>query len=188
MTAATTADGGATRQAAVSVVLRGPEGVHPQGRPAPIQIELRNISDEPIWMVGVLDGSEGGLRYPHYLPAVMRNGVIVAVPGAAEDPLVGPIRAADFRRLSPGESFDPTRPDQGAGYVPLSTFATWPCPAAGEYQFVTRLSTASQAPEQWLGRFGQHEDLASIRDLIARVPQLTVDSNSLTVRVGAASE
>jgi hypothetical protein len=181
------AGGSAGTGAAVTIVLRAPEGTHPQGRPVPIQVEVRNVSDADVWMVGVLDGSEGGVRYPHYLPAVTRDGVTVAAPGVAEDPLVGPLRAADFRRLAPGASFDPTRADQGAAYLPLSTFATWACPEAGDYHFVLRLSTASQAQEQWLGRFGQDENLDDVLNLIARVPRLTTSSNTLTVHVGSAS-
>lgn len=182
-TTSTTPDGGAC--AAVRVALCTPDGVHPPGRPVPLQVEVRNVGDTDIWMVGVLDGSEGGVRYPHYLPAVMRDGVAVAAPGAAEDPLVARLRVEDFRRLAPGASFDPTSPANGASYQPLSTFATWPCPQAGEYQYVLGLSTTSERPEQWLGRLGPAEDVERLHDLIARVPRLTITSNILTVHVGA---
>lgn len=169
---------------AIEVILRGPEGIHPRGRPVPLQIEVRNAGDADAWMIGVLDGSENGIRYPHYLPTVRRAGVTVARPGAAEDPLVGPLRVADFRRLAPGASFDPTRSEQGARYLPLSTFATWACPEAAAYEYVLSLSTASEVPEQWLGRFGQGENLKEILDLLERVPRVPVTSNTLTVRAG----
>lgn len=185
MTTSSTSDGGAGTGGAVAVVLRAPDGVHPQGRPVPLQVEVRNIGDTEIWMVGVLDGSEGGVRYPHYLPTVMRDGVTVAAPGAAEDPLVAPLRAEDFRRLAPGASFDPTSRDDGTRYQPLSTFAAWACPHAGEYQYVLELSTTSDDPQQWLGRLGAAGDPEHLRELIARVPRLRITSNVLTVRVGA---
>jgi hypothetical protein len=185
MTTSTTPDGGAGTGAAVSVVLRAPDGLHPQGRPVALQIEVRNVGDRDLWMVGVLDGSEGGVRYPHYAPAVLRDGVTVAAPGPAEDPLVARLRVEDFRRLAPGASFDPTSPGEGAAYQPLSTFATWACPEAGEYQYVLGLSTTSEDPEQWLGRVGPAADAEQLRDLIARVPRLNTTSDVLTVRISA---
>jgi len=183
MAAATTPGGGASTGAAVAVVLRAPDRVHPRGQPAAIEVEVRNVGDADIWMVGVLDGSEGGTRYPQYLPAVMRAGVTVATPGVAEDPLVARLRAADIRRLAPGAAFDPTRPADNAAYHPLSTFAIWTCPHAGEYQYVLGLSTASQAVEQWLGRLGPAEDPEQLRELIAHIPRLMTRSNILTIRV-----
>jgi hypothetical protein len=29
-------------------------------------VELRNVSDADVWVVGVLDGSEAGMRFPHF--------------------------------------------------------------------------------------------------------------------------
>jgi hypothetical protein len=183
MTSSTTPDGGAGTGAAVEVVLRAAEGVHRPGRPVAVRIEVRNVTDSDLWMVGVLDGSEEGVRYPHYRPAVMRDGDTVAAPGPAEDPLVARLRVEDFRRLAPGESFDPTAPEAGADYGALSTFTTWACPEPGEYQYVLALSTSSEDPGQWLGRVGPAGDGETLRDLIARVPRLNVTSNVLTVRI-----
>jgi len=187
MTTSTTSDGGPGSEAAVRLVLQAPDAVHPVGRPVPVQVTISNAGDSEMWIVGVLDGSEEGVRYPHYRPVVMRDGVTVAEPGAAEDPLVARLRAGEVRRLAPGASFDPTRPVDGAAYVPLSTFATWACPQAGEYQYVLSLSTHSPVVESWLGRVGPAESIEHLRDLLARVPRLTITSNVLTVRVGPAS-
>ena len=38
---------------------------HDLSRPLDLSVRITNVSDEPIWMVGVLPGSEG-LRYPQY--------------------------------------------------------------------------------------------------------------------------
>ncbi len=58
----------------LDLVLYGPEGPQPVGRPAPIQVEVRNTGAREVWIAGVLDGSEAGLRYPHYLPSVTLAG------------------------------------------------------------------------------------------------------------------
>jgi hypothetical protein len=149
----------------------------------PVEVELRNEGSEEIWMVGVVDGSEEGLRYPRWTPAVTCEGRLVASPRPAEDPLVGPLRPQDFRRLAPQESFDPTRPEQGCAYLPLSTFAGFSPAEPGVYRFTLELSTASPSPDEWLGRFGQDGTRAEVLALVARVPHLTVTSNPFEVLV-----
>jgi hypothetical protein len=148
-----------------------------------VAVEVRNESAREVWLVGVVDGSEDAVRYPHWRPAVTREGALEAAPPPPEDPLVGPLRAADFRRLGPGESFDPTRPEGGAAYLPLSTFATFVPSQAGSYRFMLELSTESPRPEAWLGRFGQDAERERVLELVGRVPRLTVASNVLEVTV-----
>ncbi|MGH2697825.1 MAG: hypothetical protein ACRDJL_01325 [Actinomycetota bacterium] len=148
-----------------------------------MSIELRNATDHELWMVGILDGSEEGVRFPRYAPSVSRGDEVVAGPPSPEDPLVAPLRAADFRRLAPGESFDPGDPSGDAAYMPLSTFANFRPPAPGRYRYGLVLSTESEAPERWLGRFNQDAERAAVLDLIQRVPRLTVTSNVLEIEV-----
>jgi hypothetical protein len=42
--------------------------------PTTIKIEVRNLSQQSLWSVGVVDGSEEGIRYPHYLPRIALGG------------------------------------------------------------------------------------------------------------------
>ena len=157
----------------VKLVLEAPGEAH-VGRPVELRIAIRNGTDHRIWMVGVVDGSEGGVRFPRYAPSVKLDGRIVAEPPAPEDPLVGPLRAEDFHRLEPGESFDPTRSSKGEAYLPLSTFANFVPPKRGRCRFELVLSTESDSPERWLGRFNQEDERAPVLDLIERVPRCTV--------------
>ncbi|TLS47090.1 hypothetical protein FE633_05940 [Streptomyces montanus] len=166
----------------LDLVLHGPSGSQPVGRPATVRAEIRNTGERDLWIAGVLDGSENGLRYPHYLPAITRadNGGLVARPAPAEDPLVGPLRANDLRRLAPGESCDPTT---GPGCLPLMTFAHFTPDRPGRYVYTLTLSTESTAPEQWLGGFAlpvgtEREQLLA---LVARVPRTTVTAAPVEV-------
>ena len=145
-----------------SLTLHGPAGPNAVGRPVPVRAELRNEGAGELWVVGVLDGSETGTRYPHWRPSVMLGERVVAAPPAAEDPLVGPLREADFRRLAPGEALDPGR---------LATFALFAPAEPGSYTYALELSTESPGPEAWLGRFNQDP---SVVELVARVPRLTL--------------
>jgi hypothetical protein len=167
-------DGG--QEPAVVLVLRAPAGPQPLGQPVPINIEVRNASRGEVWMVGVIDGSEEGVRYPRYRPSVTRDDAVVAAPPPPEDPLVGPLRRADFRHLDPGEAFDPTR-GEGAAYLPLSTFASFRPAQPGAYRYELTLSTESEQPEEWLGRFGQETERGAVLELVARVPRVTLTSN-----------
>jgi hypothetical protein len=154
--------------------LRVPPGPHEVALPVPVELEVRNAGVDEILLVGVVDGSENGVRYPSYRPSVSRGGAVVASPPPPEDPLVGPLREVDFRRLAPGEAFDPTRRDREAAYMPLFTFANFRPDEPGTYRYELTLSTESPRPEDWLGRFGQEPHQAKVLELLARVPRLTV--------------
>lgn len=166
----------------LDLVLYGPEGPQPVGRPAPIRVEVRNTGAREVWIAGVLDGSEAALRHPHYLPSVTRvdSGRTVAGPGPVEDPLVGPLRAQDLRRLAPGESFDPTA---GAGCLPLLTFANFAPEAPGRHGYALTLSTEARRDEEWLGAFGlpSGTERKVLLDLVAQVPRVTVTAPLLVV-------
>lgn len=153
------------------LTLHAPAGPHPAGRPVPVHARLRNTGPDDLWIVGVVDGSDTGTRYPHWLPSVRLGGVVVAAPAPPEDPLVGPLRAGDFRRLAPGEAMDPG---------PLPTFATFAPAAPGTYVYSLDLSTGAGRPEAWLGAFNQDR---SVLDLVARVPRLTLHAET-TVEIG----
>jgi hypothetical protein len=155
----------------IALALDGPDEVG-VGQPVEVRVTIHNAGDHEIWMVGVVDGSEGGVRFPRYTPSVKLDGRVVAAPPPPEDPLVGPLRVSDFHRLDPGESFDPTRPSHGASYLPLSTFANFTPSKQGNYRFELALSTESDSPERWLGRFNQENDRASVLELIEKVPSL----------------
>lgn len=152
------------------------------GQPIPVAIELRNVSDRPVWVTYVLDGSEEGARYPHFLPEVSRDGVTIAEPPAGEDPFVSPLRKVDFRLLQPGESFDPIRPADTAGYVPLFTFLNFRPDSPGTYEFSVTYSTESPSPEDWLGGFGQDTDRDAVLSRVADIPRVTLTA-SATVTV-----
>jgi hypothetical protein len=96
---------------------------------------------------------------------------------------VAPLRLVDFQLLAAGGAFDPTKPRAAAAWLPISTFNVFRPDSPGRYELSLTLSTESQRPEQWLGRFGQEADQAAILERIAQVPRLTVRSNVLQLEV-----
>jgi hypothetical protein len=133
-------------------------------------------------MVGVVDGSETGTRFPHYLPEIRFAGRVVAKPPAPEDPLVSPLRLADFHLLEPGTGFNPTA-RSGSAYLPVGTFANFRPSVPGRYEFQLVLSTESRSLDQWLGKFGQDIERAAVLDRLQLIPKLTVTSNLLAIEV-----
>ncbi len=140
------------------------------GGTVPVRIRVTNTGDRPVRVVGVVDGAETGQRYPHYLPLVELDGVVVARPGAAEDPLVGPLRPSDAVLLEPGAAFDPSSAE--LGFMPLSTFATFRPAAPGLHRWSLTLDTEAPDATAWLGRFGQDPLREAALALVAEVPRV----------------
>jgi hypothetical protein len=145
-------------------------------------VSIRNDGHHPIWMVGVLDGCEAGIRYPYYRPEVWLGDTLAAEPARLEDPLIGPLRLSDFYWLEPGQSFDPTRASKEHAYLPLITFINFYPRQAGIYCCKLKLDTLSENPEQWLGLFGQDDCREAVLERVLLVPRLQVESNALEVK------
>ncbi|GIH98605.1 hypothetical protein [Planobispora takensis] len=158
----------------IRIELTAPGGPHPAGKPVPVSVSV--VGTTELLLVGVLDGSEDGSRYPRYRPSVSLGGQIVAAPPAAEDPLVAALRVSDFARLAPGEPFDPCASRS------LATFETFVPEAPGSYVYTLALDTQSSAPEQWLGRINQ-TDVPEVLALVSQVPRFRVTSPPLVVEV-----
>ena len=169
----------------VAIVLRSTADTIAVGDPVPIDIEVRNVSSSPIWMIGVLAGAESGTRYPRWTPLVHRADGIVQ---AAEQPdFTSPLQAADFCRLAPGASFDPTSGVDGAAYFPLSAFAAV-SQTPGRYSIALELDTRSEHDAAWQGtlpdwRATAADEAAIVRERLAGVPRVRVRSNTVVVTV-----
>lgn len=149
------------------------------GDVAQVSVRLRNVSSAPRLVTGVLDGSEFGVRFPHYLPRMEGSGRPEAVPEIPD--FTSPLRASDFRWLQPGEDFDPTDRSAGGAYVPIVAFQRI-TRAPGRYAVSLTFSTESAAPDEWLGTLPSRRD-PKVLELIATVPRLTVHSNVLNFLV-----
>jgi len=169
------------RDDGVVLTLHVATGPHRVGVPVPVAVRITNTGAAPLRMPCVLDGSETAARLPYYRPAVLLGGEQVAAPPPAEDPLVGPVRPEDLRRLGPGESFDPTAPLAGR-CLPLSTFTNFRPARPGVHRYTLLLDTTGSG-ERWLGAFGQEPYRDAVLALLAEVPAVV-----LTAEVDVAVE
>ena len=168
-------------EAQISIVLTVPSDPQKVGVVVPVKIEVRNVSSAPLWMIGVLDGSEQGYRFPHYRPSITSDPPMPP-PEMEACGNLAPLRLQEFTRLDPDESFDPTVSDSGAAYLPIDTFANFVAPAPGSYQFQLKLSTLSEKEEDWLGMRGYPGE-ADVLVRLADVPRVEVESNVATLVV-----
>ena len=169
--------------AVLTIVLSAPRDVHKIGQPFEVAIEVCNISKSPVQIVGVLDGSETGVRFPHYLPEI-KASVEFELPEMDVCGTTAPLRTSDFRLLKPKECFDPTKSAGEASYLPIFTFRNFSPSQAGIYELSLTLSTESRRDEQWLGITGYPGE-EKVIELLKDIPRLTVKSNVLTIKVEA---
>jgi hypothetical protein len=164
------------------VILTVPTEPQRVGSPIMINISVKNISSQPLWMIGVLDGSEIGFRYPHYKPSITGS---VPIPPPENLPWCGnvaPLRLQDFHYLLPGESFDPIVPQEGAEYLPLVIFNSFRPSLPGNYEFRLEVSTESEQEEDWLGVL-EYPGKENVLARLAKVPRLQIESKVTSVKV-----
>lgn len=166
----------------LAITLTVPPGPQAVGAFVPVTVAVRNASDRPVWVVGVLDGSEAGFRCPRYTPEIVGPRPLPPVEGMPWCGMVAPLRPVDFRELRPGESFDPTTAAGFEAYFPLVAFNNFYPPYPGRYELRLTLSTESAREEDWLGLTDYPQKQAA-RALLAKVPRLTVPSNTAVVEV-----
>ena len=147
----------------------------PLTEPGDLSVRITNVSEEPIWMVGVLPGSEG-LRYPHYLAEIEGPVGPVSMQFPEELDYVRGLQSEDFVRLDPGESFDP----QGKGFVPIQQLAWFKPAEPGKYRLRLLFDATAEDTRQWMGST-YIRDQRKVETLIQQVPQVEVWSNTLEI-------
>jgi hypothetical protein len=138
---------------------------------------MKNVSQGDVYVMGCLDGSESG-RYPRYeaVATVDSNPVQIEEFGRCGN--MNALQTQDFKRLKPGESFDPF----GAGYF-QSYYLTsaFKFDKPGTYEVKLVYDTNASEDEQFLGepdRLGRTLILA-LRSLL----RIRVSSNVVTFTV-----
>jgi hypothetical protein len=149
---------------------------HDLSRPLDLSVRITNVSDEPIWMVGVLPGSEG-LRYPQYQVEIQGPSGPVRMRFPEGLDYARGLRPEDFVRLAPGESFDP---QQGKGFVPIQKLAWFQPSEKGTYRMRLRLDATAEDVREWLGHTPVR-DQRKVESLLRQVPHVSAESNTLEI-------
>jgi hypothetical protein len=163
----------------IKLEIQSPAGTsQPLGTPIDISVRVTNTSAQPVWIVGVLPGSDG-LRYPQYKAEIEgpSGPVDVRLPEGAD--YVPALRPNDFVRLNPGESFDP---QQGQGFIPIQQLSRFKPTRPGKYRLRIRLDATARNPRQWMGHTAG-SDQQLVESLIRQVPKVQVHSNTLEIEL-----
>jgi hypothetical protein len=143
-------------------------------------VTVFNGSEQTVYLVGSLDGSERQSRYPHayYTISGPPNGV-------KTEPLVycgnlNGLRREDFIHLHPGESFDPYMNIDSGGFFAAAKLRASKLTEPGEYRFTFHYSTASPTIDDWKGTV-EHVSIDAL-ELLKRVPRVEIRC-SVDVRV-----
>jgi hypothetical protein len=161
----------------IKIELTSTRGVQqPLDEPLDLSVLVTNVSDKPVWMVGVLPGSEG-LRYPQYVAEVDGPSGPVELQFPEGLDYARGLRAEDFVRLAPGESFDP---QEGKGFIPIQRLAWFKPAEPGKYRLRLRFDATAEDTRQWMGSTFVR-DQRKVETLIQQVPQVEVWSNTLEI-------
>lgn len=166
----------------VEVVLTAESQTIEAGQVPAFSVRLINRSDETICLVGSLDGSDVGWRYPK-LTAQREGPVETAAIGRCGN--MNNLREEDFVTLKPGQGFDPYDAERGFfGNQVLREKLTEP----GEYTFTLTYDTDEHDIGKWWGFMGPGEPTAGMKRRFAKVPKGTFESNTVTITVTPKNE
>jgi hypothetical protein len=164
----------------IKIELEAAQGLRRRiGESLGLSVRVTNVSDRPIWMVGVLPGSDG-LRYPQYVAEIEGPSGPVETPFPEGLDYARGLQPEDFVRLDPGEGFDPQK---GKGFIPIQQLAWFAPTEPGEYRVRLRFDATANDPRQWMGQT-YVRDRQKVETLIKRVPQVEVWSNTLQIECG----
>jgi hypothetical protein len=163
--------------APIRIDLRSAKGTQqPLDEPLDLSVQITNVSDDPVWIVGVLPGSEG-LRYPQYTAEIEGPSGPVEMPFPEGLDYARGLQPEDFVRLAPGESFDPQK---GKGFIPVQQLAWFKPTQPGRYRLRLRFDATESDPRQWMGHTFVR-DQRRVENLIQQVPHVEVQSNTLEI-------
>ena len=149
------------------------EGEAKAGYPVLFKTRITNLSGADVTVVGALDGSEMGIRYPHFTVAIV-DGAGKAFPW---NPRAGRFHTNDieerhFKTLKAGEEFDPF----GPAFTDLAVLKSW-LPAAGRYTVTLKCDYTAKGVMAWHRQNGLHRmEYPELSALLDKVPKVTLEA------------
>jgi len=173
------------------------------GEKPPLSVKLWNHTDQTVPMVGCLDGSGVKWRYPYcYFKVIGPNGR-KKTEGVLRCGFMNPLAVKDFRKITPGKSFDP----MGRGYFCPMEICYYEYKRVGIYHFRFYYSSVGNNIQDWHGAtkmdnknipknsgiFGtvvmeRKEPAPTIQDLFQKTPKIRIRSNELSIELRPAPE
>ena len=154
-----------------------------------VEVSLVNQTDEEIYLVGSLDASDCKWRYPYCTFEVTGPDGKPVVHKVARCGNMNTLRAKDFVKVAPGESFNPYKSVDGYGFFGAHQLLARNFSQPGEYRIRFVYSSASDEIAKWGGDgrefVGENAELVG---LFKQVPKTEVRSEEFVVTVVGEDE
>lgn len=166
--------------APIGVVLSAGQATYEVGQRPKFTVRITNHTDRPMLLVGSLDGSDVGWRYPKL--TVQRDGP-VEPEGISRCGNTNNLKPNDFIAVEPGESFDPFMVTNEHGFFSHFLLRDTDFEKPGIYQYTLSYDTDEKDIAQWWGLMSADEPSEEVRRLFEEVPKLKATSNTVTITV-----
>ena len=169
---------------ALQVTIKAPQAEYKAGERILLQMFIKNVSDKTVRIIGYLDGSDFGWRYPKYTLIVKdAEGKAVPRPPAARCGNTNALGKADFVTLKPGDSLDPLSIEDGPIQSRHYFVQRLALREAGKYSIQITYDTRGQTAEDWNGKVSSPTLSPEVQELLKEVPRGLFESNVLQVTV-----
>ncbi|MFT3786800.1 MAG: hypothetical protein QM770_11635 [Tepidisphaeraceae bacterium] len=154
------------------------------GEAPKLAVSLRNQGNVDIYLIGSLDASDCKWRYPHcYFEVIGPNGVPSTQP-LARCGNMNTLRAKDFVKVRPGETFDPYQRIDNYGFFSPHQFAAENFTQPGKYRIRFVYSTTSTDIGDWAGDGGPRvASNSEIVRMFRMVPKVEAQSDEFELTV-----
>ena len=148
-----------------------------------ITVRIRNKTDKDAILVGSLDGSTEGWRFPKCRIEILDAAGKPVTAAMARCGNMNALRTNDFVLVRAGDSFYPF----GKGFFPPPQFYQFPIPGPGDYTVRFHYAT-SERVQDYFGderRSGNSQASPEIQRLVTQVPKVELKSNPLKLHFKA---
>lgn len=169
-----------TTEVPLTCSLRADRGEYPLGESPAFHVRFKNHTNQPVFLVGCLDGSFTERRYPRmWYEVTAPDGQITRKKFPIGCKFQNVLREKDIVEVPGGREFDPFHKVDEYGFFGPGGLA-WLFPESGEYRVRFVYSTDAAGVEAWQGS-GTMKPATEQR--LAKVPRTTLVSNPVTVRI-----
>jgi hypothetical protein len=137
---------------------------------------FKNVSSDPVYVIRCLDGSSMSRRYPHYAAQATVDEKPVEKKKIGLCGNMNGLKAEDFEKIAPGDTFDPLGSERCFGHIELKETLDFSKP--GKYKVTLTYDTDTKTDTGFYG-----DGLESGGDLLAKLARVKVVSNEVEFTV-----
>ena len=165
--------------AAFDCIIASDRTTYAVGQVPAITVSITNKSPKEVMLVGSLDGSDVGWRFPKCrLEILDAEGKPVTAP-MFRCGNMNVLKTTDFIAVPAGKTFNPF----GKGFFPPSQFYQFPVTTPGDYTLHFYYSTSDRVQDYFGDERGSQTNATpEIQRLFERVPKLELKSNTLKLK------